>query len=337
MTPAKLWLQIFLAGFLVIVGLLVVTLATPIPYGDLSRLGRVSDHDFGWQAPAPRVEERFLQTVSPAQADVLVIGDSFSMSGRWQSELVKSGLKVDTVFWGHFGEALCEDFDSWLAASGFKGKLVIIESVERLLGERLARSQSCKTTKRAMRTEPNSFLKPPELPPEFVPNWGATLMTGWITYSNTRRAKVEPGDTPADVNARVRPVPNGCELFSHRLCQKALFYGDDDDNGELKPEQVDVMRAFTERHAKTPILWMVIPNKTTVYVQPEHSKAFAERFAASGLGPDLFGFAMTQKSRIKDFYFPNDTHMSMHGQLALGSLMLQEVRKRVLSPSAGAP
>ena len=36
MTPAKLWLRIFVAGFLLISSLLVLTLATPIPYGDLS-------------------------------------------------------------------------------------------------------------------------------------------------------------------------------------------------------------------------------------------------------------------------------------------------------------
>jgi hypothetical protein len=36
MTPAKLWLSIFLTGFTVAFGLLVQTLMTPVPYGDLA-------------------------------------------------------------------------------------------------------------------------------------------------------------------------------------------------------------------------------------------------------------------------------------------------------------
>ena len=49
MKSAKLWLQVFTAGFVVIVALLIVTLYTPIAYGDLSRIGQVSEHEFGWQ------------------------------------------------------------------------------------------------------------------------------------------------------------------------------------------------------------------------------------------------------------------------------------------------
>jgi hypothetical protein len=54
MNPAKLWLRVFLAGFVVIAALLVVTLFTPVPYGDLSRIGRVSEHEFGWNSSRRR-------------------------------------------------------------------------------------------------------------------------------------------------------------------------------------------------------------------------------------------------------------------------------------------
>jgi hypothetical protein len=41
--------------------------------------------------------------------------------------------------------------------------------------------------------------------------------------------------------------------------------------------------------------------------------------------------------QVRDFYFPNDTHISMHGQLALGEIMLAQVRKLMPEPPARAP
>ncbi len=51
-------------------------------------------------------------------------------------------------------------------------------------------------------------------------------------------------------------------------------------------------------------------------------KAFNE----ARIGPDLFRFAAEERGRVRDFYFPNDTHLSMHGQLQLGDRMLQVIR-----------
>jgi hypothetical protein len=66
-----------------------------------------------------------------------------------------------------------------------------------------------------------------------------------------------------------------------------------------------------------------------VYVKPEHSKDFVTAFNAAGLGPDLFSFSQQQKSRVRDYYFPNDTHLSMHGQLVVGKRMLEAVRQHL--------
>ena len=50
---AKTWLGIFAAGYLVCCALLLISLFTPIPYGDLTRIGRISERQFGWHAPPP--------------------------------------------------------------------------------------------------------------------------------------------------------------------------------------------------------------------------------------------------------------------------------------------
>src|ERR1700712_1255453 len=134
MIPARSWLRSFAAGFVIIVSMLLVTLFTPAPYGDLTRIGRLSDAEFGWRAAPPVVEKQYIKGAPLDQADVLVLGDSFSMTLRWQSRLVKEGYKVATIYWGQTGP-MCSDFTPWIRHAGFKGKLVVVESVERLLGD----------------------------------------------------------------------------------------------------------------------------------------------------------------------------------------------------------
>ena len=332
MTPVKAWLLTFLSGFFVIFALLILTVTTPIPYGDLTRIGLISDSEFGWTREPPHVPPELLRAVPVAQADVLVIGDSFSMTHRWQSVLAKGGYRVTTVSWGQFNESLCDDFDDWLARSGFKGRLVIIESVERILNTRVAQMRSCKQMKKPLESRIEPSATPAENVPGFALNWGAKITSGWYIARNTRRAKATPADTTSGYMTKARSVVNGCEMFSHRLCTKALFLGEDDSNGELTAGDVATMQAFTKAQSAIPILWMVIPNKTTTYIDIDHSGAFVEALGASGLGPDLFSFAQEKKTQIRDFYFPNDTHLSMHGQLALGERMLAEVRKIVPEP-----
>jgi len=335
-SPAKVWLITFLSGFAVIVAMLVITLTTPIPYGDLTRIGRLSDHQFGWLAPPPKVDPDLLRGSPIDQADIVVIGDSFSMTYRWQSALVKAGYRVSTTYWLQFGEALCSDMDDWLAKAGFRGKLIIVESVERLLNERLHSGAQCQTMRKPFESRLTPFSSPLEDLPGFALNWNAQLTSGLITYRNTQRAIKTPGDTVYNKETMVRPVPQGCKYFSNRLCDKALFLTEDIRNGELNAANVEAMKSFAAAR-RTPLLWMVIPNKSTVYIDHGHSKDFVTAFRASGLGPDLFGWAETGRTLTRDFFFPNDTHLSMHGQLALGELMLSEVRKKLPEPPSRHP
>ena len=334
MTPAKLWLWIFLTPFAVCCALLAQTLFTPIPYGDLARIGRVSEHEFGWTVEPPHVDPALLHAAPVDKADILVIGDSFSYSHRWQSVLAKNGYAVSTAFWSDIDESLCDDFDGWLAASGFHGKLVIVESVERVLGMRLAHTQQCAHMAGPLVAQADPLAPPLDHVPGFALNWNAQLVSGWLTSRCTRAAmagKVRSGCNPLTL---ARPVANGCKLFSNRRCDMALFLLDDQTLGEVTPDHVAQMQAFSKAHAAVPILWMVVPNKTTTYLDPAHSQAFVKALAPTGLGPDLFTFAQQEKTQMRDFYFPNDTHLSMQGQLVLGERMLQAVGQKL---GAAAP
>lgn len=332
--PAALhaWLGLFGLGYAILFALLMLTVNTPVFYGDLSRIGRVSETEFGWRQPQPMVEARHLQGVPIEEADILVLGDSFSQTHRWQSVLVRAGYRVATLYWSAYNEGMCQDFSAWLQNAGFRGRLVIAESVERLLGQRIAASMHCPQMAKPPSSLPHPFAEHPAPVPGRFNNWDAKITVGLSSYLNTQRALATPGDTPVDRLTLVRAVPDGCQLFSNRLCRKALFYGEDETRGELGAAHAQALQALSARHTGTPLLWMIIPNKTTVYLEPAHSAAFVQAFNALGLGPDLFAFAREQRTRIRDFYFPNDSHLSMHGQLALGERMLQEVQKIVPAP-----
>jgi hypothetical protein len=336
MTPAKLWLRIFLSGFVLIVGLLIVTLETPPFYGDMTRIGLLSETDFGWRIEPPHVDPKILGAVPVNEADVLVIGDSFSMTNRWQSALTVGGYRVTTAFWGNINEEFCDDFDEWLDRAGFHGKLVIVESVERLLNDRLAATQTCKTMSKPFTPVHMPFFEWPAAVPQPTLNWDGKLTSGVLVWRNTRNARKATEPILSNNRILVRPIPDGCALFSNRLCDKIPFWPADDENGELTPANAAQMKAFNEAHPRRHIMWMVIPNKTTVYVKPEHSKDFVTTLEQDQLGPDLFSFGLEQKGKIRDFFFPNDTHLSMFGQLALGQRMLEAVRKIFPPPSEKA-
>ena len=333
MAPAQLWLRIFLSGFAVIVALLAVTLTTRVPYGDLSRIGLLSEEEFGWRIDQPRIDPQYLRASPVDQADILVIGDSFSVTFGWQSALTKAGYHVTTIYWAELNESLCGDFDEWLDRAGFRGKLIVLESVERLLPERVENMKTCTKMKKPLKYRTEPFFTYPDRVPGFSLNWNAKLTSGYTTYRNTRQAKATEHEILAAKKIWVRPVQDGCEMFSHLLCNKALFFRDDDKNRELTEDDVAELHKFSAAHTVRPILWMVIPNKTTTYVMPDHSKDFVAAFGRSDLGPELFTFALKQKTRVRDFYFPNDTHLSTFGQLVLGERILEAVQK-IVPPSS---
>ena len=331
---ARTWLTTFAVGFAIVSVMLVVTLFTPAPYGDLTRIGRVSDADYGWHAPPPPAPTGALHGVPVKDADILVVGDSFSMTLYWQSALVQAGYRVATIYWGQFGY-LCKDFSAWATSAGFKGQAVIVESVERLLDERLREGAKCNTMLKEPVAKREPFMKTFTAVPPNTLNWSARLNAGFITWRNTRRARLAKGDTFVGHETVVRRVPDGCKQFSNRLCDRVPFYKEDVDNGPLTLQDFELIKRFDASQPMN-FIWMVIPNKTTVYIEHDNSKAFVQAFRESGLGPDLFAFADHERTRVRDFYFPNDTHMSMHGQLAMGQIMLQAVRQRVGPPPLAA-
>lgn len=332
-SAARLWLNVFGIGFTVVVILLLITLFTWPARGDMTRIGRISERAFGWHSTPPEIPDDQVRSVPLAEADVLVIGDSYSMFFAWQTSLVAAGYRVTSAHWDQI-KPLCDDFGLWIRRSGFKGRLVIIESVERLLPERLAAAQQCKTMRKAFIDTPAPGVTPVNPAPSFALNWTAPLMTGVMTYHNTREIGRSEAihwlehDRFGDFIFS-SPLPHGCAQFSNAMCDKGLFLAADRENRELTEQDAEFMHRFAKHAEPLQIMWMVIPNKTSVYLDLEHAHRFVERSSALALGPDLFTLARTQRTHIMDLYWPNDTHWSMQGQKYFGDQMLDAVRAAI--------
>lgn len=92
-TAQRLWLRVFGTCLAVVATLLLWTVLTPPFQGDLTRIGRLSETVFGPNVQAPATDPALRLSSALDEADVLVIGDSFSAPLRWQAVLVAQGLK----------------------------------------------------------------------------------------------------------------------------------------------------------------------------------------------------------------------------------------------------
>ena len=307
-------------------------------YGDLARIGNFPERYFGWRSSQPGIPNDLLKDSPLDEANILVIGDSFSAARIWQTKLVADGLKVGTMTWSELKEkeALPSDLGKTLRISGFKGSYIIIESVERLFqGRMMALSQAPlhQVSKTPFVVDKN-FLLYPFTSRERVSwsklnggAWGVTALYNSIKlFLNLPQNYLKSGAVQA-VNF------DGCQLFSHRLCNYGIFVeGDFDKHTFNSIDNVLAVNRNLKAEGIQPI-WMIIPDKATVYLGYGKFNKYPyqniwQNFAQYPelLALDL-GTEFVNKSRtVKDFYYPNDTHLSVNGSLYMGSVMEKQLR-----------
>lgn len=335
----RLWLSLFALGFVVVAALLACSIFTRAPYGDLARLGALSEASFGWRDAQPAVDPQQLVSSSIEQADILVVGDSFSVEAGphprsglvWQSRLVAAGWRVATLHWDR-ARPLCPDFHPWLANTGFRGRWVLLESVERALDDRLTAPSPCSTNARPM---PSAFSvgSPGVLPPPAALNLGEKLLTGVSTAWNTWRAlRTEAPavfqDPSAADGVRLEPYPTGCQRFSHAACDRALFLLDDEKKPLFDAKHLPWMAATPHPTQGWSLAWVIVPNKRTFYLHPAAFASLSAALQAQRLGPDVMAALKSQGAESRDIYFPNDTHLSPRGSLLMGDAVVHWLKQQ---------
>lgn len=307
--------------------------------GDLTSLGSLPEKDFGWQQTQPLVATNYLHSYPIADADVLIIGDSFSATLVWQSRLVRSGLKPATFHWNDV--KLCsEDFAQGIRQAGFSGHYVVIEVVERTLQDRL--HSICKKGSKIAKTFEYSRTPPPTSQPGFSQSstrlgakWVIEAMLNKFLYTYRSSSHMEFR------KAHMISLENGCERFTNRLCNYGLFYTDEFSKATFN--SVDTALAFNRnlKEAGMQAIWLVVPDKSTVYLGNGKFNSMPyinpwkslEENGVLGI-PKLDEKFIQQSHVAKDFYAPNNTHLSTNGYLFLGDVMLGYIQQLKL-PSDG--
>ena len=293
--------------------------------GDFTRMGLLPEKLFGWTKPQPAIDAKWMRQASIQEADVLVIGDSFSMSRVWQTALTKRGLKVHTET-GMDIRKICGDFMPWLHAQGFAGRFIIFEFVERNLMFHLNDSVACQH----LQYHPAYKVYEPSPPiVSFDVNQNryngkasisirtalnvlkyeylsqATDFKNWVLLNNEIEYKI-----------RLARVKNGCLLFSHARCNDALFF-DADKAEEVDERALNLIKTLNLRLKGVMPIWVVVPNKSTAYFYQE--KKFWNEAEQQIHSPNLL--RMTQlaiENKIVDLYPANNTHFSTTGYLLMG-------------------
>lgn len=311
-------------------------------YGDLTRIGQLDEGDFGWQMQQPSVSIELLKSYALDEADILIIGDSFSYGLIWQSRLITAGFKPSTLKWADLKPCgLGQNLGEVIRQAGFKGRHVVIESIEHGFQNRMG--STCNLSSHIKGATYTGF-PPATAPPidhlPISPN-SEPLGGEWAIHALINKIKLayffEPSTKYLEFGkTRTRVVSlDGCNLFSNKLCNYGLFYGHDFDKQTFRSidNVITINRDLQKLNLET--IWLVVPDKATVYLgygtlnANRYVNIWDEFAKQTELAAPNLGKAFTQQGKLmKDFYKPNDTPLSTQGYLYLGDLMVDFLKMK---------
>jgi len=290
--------------------------------GDLTRIGAFAERDF-----APRKLQTAARSapnrVPIEQADIAILGDSFSEKGYWQGEL--EALASVRTFSSTYHEI--GSLDDWVADLSRRnlkpGTTVILETVEREF------VTNFKDTARRLlvRGRPAGSADAAGGEPSLVSRFNIShnLLVGFHLLAG-RRTRFESGGV---VNVALSTT----ERFSNASSDRLLYYADDDAKARWSTEDVaqamrglaGVVQRLRERGLR--VLVLLIPDKSTVYSEDAvvpiagYHGASAAIFAAGYAPFDLLARFQEARAQAPDLYQPNDTHLSPDGYRMLARLI----------------
>jgi len=325
----KIAVVIFLILFITSIPLAWISLSYTNYHGDLTRIAKQSELDFGWRTKQPAINISELRASPIDTADILVIGDSFSAGLIWQSNLVRENYKIATYHWNQ-NQLICKDFSKILNNAKFQGKTVIFEIVELGAEKRIKNSAECEESN--ILSSPITDLKIPEeqidlsqsinLTGQFIAGAETLLNSMLINFS----ADYPKNHNKKNKRGKIYTLTDGCTFFSNKLCQFGLFYHQDYTQTALHINTIKDMKTISQRLSNYNVIWLIIPNKSSVY-QRELPIDFWKSLENNQLGPDLLNNFKINKYNIKDLYKPNDTHLSTTGYLHLGKIVSEYIKK----------
>lgn len=336
----KTYNTIFLALVFLIVSISTTIMLWSQPIsGDLTRISAYPERWFGWNDPQQDIPSVTNTSRQPDKIHILVIGDSFSEAGRWQS-LLSNKYSFSFI---HSGKTTLTDI---LARKGDKKPdAIVIETGERALPDMYGRAstflppvENCrlpveeKENSVTMNAIQSQIAKLPTFPlvqRKIWPNNGNNISEGFHIFKLYSSALIKPHKRKAKVLALTSN-----QLFSNTrsdhilLLSKDFLLYDTIDDSHLKVVHCTMQavdQALTS--AKIPHIILTLPDKTTAY-QPylvdtriRQRPALVDRLRMDALAGHGINMLQPVRTMIaagnKDVYLPNDTHWGYKGfQLA---------------------
>ena len=318
-------LHFFIAGLLFSLPFLIFSWwAEPI-YGDLTRIGKWTEHDFGPNAMPPLVQVK-ASGRSLINSDVTVLGDSFSERNLWQSVLSDNTSHVVKSF--HYKNNC---ISNWIAASisDSTSKIIIVETVERAFVGRFKDVLSC----------PQTELVPLEVQAgiegNLRPNWPLTLNFPYLSAAaiNTVRLNIFHEKYSKRFTTVNTPLRAGCALFSSRRNDRLLYYADDNLKQEWNAQDIrnavaNVMKIQKEiEQSGKKFVLIIAPDKSSAYQnclffnnETKAAPNIIKILVSSGVHvPDLHTLFKANINTIIDLYNPDNTHWSEAGYILAGN------------------
>ena len=313
--PPLIFLRWVAATFVLLAG---VNIALSLRFGeiegDLARVGGFAERDYAPRVPQPAARIA-PNTVALADADVIVLGDSFSNRLLWQGELeALTGQRTLTFQYGQSG--CISNWLQWLHAQRLKpGAQVVIESAERSFVARFNQMAACpKITPVAV----HRHLAGADAKSWFDTNLSLDIVyQGRVLLNSIRVGTQDAYRAGEAVNVALKRT----DRFTDRRADRLLYHADDEDKNDWTAAQVAnalaglsaERAAFEATGQKFAVL--VMPDKSSVYrddiVAPRIGASTVTRdLNADGLASvDTLACFRSLATTLPDFYLPDDTHV----------------------------
>lgn len=303
--------------------------------GDLTRLGNLSENDFGWNAQQPVLVLSKQDEIHP---NVIVLGDSFSLDNVWQSVvMIKGEYHFLTFHWGDPEHP--EHLESWIVSLKKDYptiQYVIVETVERSFLHRFNTTQNSAPAEKLPlnKTETNCTASKRNIAVSF-----ALSDPNYLVKAIINRKKSFPITT---VNGKTFISPlNRSDLFSNIRSDRLLYYAEDNIKKDWSLDEVRTavsnIKKIQDSAKRIGIVFIlaVVPDKSRMYGKFLRSPQFDhqtpdvwEELDKQGINQvDLKNTLNSAVDQTQDLYLPNDTHLSTKGYMLMGDAVSKRLNE----------
>ena len=311
--------------------------------GDLTRIGGYSERNYGWNLPQEVLNPNFsTERTYDKYYDIVILGDSFSISGIWQAYFTAhTDLSYTTLSWDN---ATVKDILNNPNFINTPPKLFVVESGVRYLSLRFySKAQTCPASN-SSRFSTEWLTKSGEHDNLFIKRSRDTSID--LTKINLKFALhyIENSLFRLIFNNDFSKVKKYAltrnDLFSNIISSDILLLQTWSSKNNLTPDklsaaicEVSNVQNLVQNNGKTIFVFMPIPEKGSAYL----NYILEPEFTALNVDQELINnnvntpkLEMLIKKAIdggeKDLYLPNDTHFGYKGYQLTATALYQLLR-----------